>query len=200
MLNVKYLITDKRLYIDRLKLVYDCEVKIYQNIKAMNRVYIIKDYKIVKNKYEILDEIRKSDFNPRKYILIEEEIKENINNELFDKINSQFFLDDENYVKILSYTPNRVLVNVCLPFNGFLVLADSYYPGWVAKVDGKKSKIYRTNYVLRAIYLPKGKHTVEFAYKPESVRIGFLITSIGILISITILLIDIRRKWIRKQN
>ena len=43
-----------------------------------------------------------------------------------------------------------------------------YDVGWKAYIDGMKTKIYRTNHDFRGIVVPKGKHEVEFIYKPES--------------------------------
>ena len=51
--------------------------------------------------------------------------------------------------------------------DGFLLLADTYYPGWHAQVDGVETPIYRANVSLRGIALPKGPHTVRFSYHPE---------------------------------
>jgi uncharacterized membrane protein YfhO len=59
-----------------------------------------------------------------------------------------------------------------------LVLADYFYPGWSCFVDNEKTKIYKANYVLRAINLKKGKHKIKFVYEPLSFRIGLLISSL----------------------
>jgi uncharacterized membrane protein YfhO len=57
-----------------------------------------------------------------------------------------------------------------------LILSDIYYPGWQAKIDGKLTKIFPTNYVQRGIILPAGNHLVEFEFKPRSFHIGLGIT------------------------
>ncbi|MCW5849874.1 MAG: YfhO family protein [Anaerolineae bacterium] len=58
----------------------------------------------------------------------------------------------------------------------FLVLSDTYYPGWRATVDGLPAPILLANYTFRAVYLPPGAHTVIFAFEPTSVRLGMLIS------------------------
>jgi uncharacterized membrane protein YfhO len=63
-------------------------------------------------------------------------------------------------------------------------LADSYYPGWKAYVDGKEKPILRANHFFRAVALSKGAHVVEFKYDPLSFTIGAWIsvfTTISIL-------------------
>jgi hypothetical protein len=60
----------------------------------------------------------------------------------------------------------ELVVQAVAPQDGFLLLADMYYPGWRAEVDGVPTPIYRANISLRGISLPKGQHTVRFAYDP----------------------------------
>lgn len=79
-------------------------------------------------------------------------------------------------VEITSYTDTHVELAANGP--GTLVLADSYYPGWVARVDGVEAPILRPDLILRGVTLPPGAHTVTFTYEPG--LIGWL-TGIGAL-------------------
>lgn len=58
-------------------------------------------------------------------------------------------------------------------------LANSYYPGWQAKVDGKETKIYAANINSQAILVPDGNHLVTFEYKPRSFKIAASISLIA---------------------
>jgi uncharacterized membrane protein YfhO len=97
--------------------------------------------------------------------------------------------------RIVKYTHQQVVIHVNMQDKGFLVLADTWYPGWKAIVDNKPTKIYRANYIFRAIALPKGEHEVVFYYAPLSFKIGSWI-SIGFLVCIAI--ICIYGLWRRK--
>ena len=55
---------------------------------------------------------------------------------------------------------------------GLLVLSDTYYPGWEADLDGKPVEILRANGVMRAVAVPTGTHTVRFRYEPRSLQLG----------------------------
>lgn len=70
------------------------------------------------------------------------------------------------------------------PGDGFLVLADTYYPGWVARVDNRETPILAANLSQRAIVLPQGTHTVTFDYEGKSVELGkrISLTSLGAII------------------
>ncbi|MBX3176442.1 MAG: YfhO family protein [Candidatus Hydrogenedentes bacterium] len=77
-----------------------------------------------------------------------------------------------------------VEVRVESPRPGILVLADSYDPGWQARVNGKRAPILRVNGLFRGLYLPEGAHTVVFTYTPASVTIGLLVTGASLLITL----------------
>ena len=69
----------------------------------------------------------------------------------------------------------------------FAVFSEIYYPkGWNAYIDGKQADYYKTNYVLRGLPVPAGKHEIQFIFEPSSYKTG---NRIGFISSILILLI-----------
>jgi|GEM_PF-4076885 len=94
--------------------------------------------------------------------------------------------DGEADVELVRSEPDRVQVDVHAPREGFLVLADTYYPGWRAHVNGTRSRIYRANYLFRAVALPAGDHTVVFRYCPTNFYVGIAI-SLSVLASLCFL-------------
>ena len=83
---------------------------------------------------------------------------------------------------IASYTPTRVEVQVRTSAPSFLVLSDTDYPGWNARIDGKETQVYRTNYAFRGVTVPEGNHTVVFWYDPDSFKAGVWVTGTALLI------------------
>jgi uncharacterized membrane protein YfhO len=55
---------------------------------------------------------------------------------------------------------------------GYLVLADTWYPGWRATVDGAPTEVLRANHAFRAVRLEAGEHVVDMVYRPTSVLVG----------------------------
>lgn len=98
---------------------------------------------------------------------------------------------------VRSYRPDRVEVDAEGP--GLLVLADPWFPGWVATVDGAEAEIYRADFLFRGVALPPGRHSVVFAFRPRSLRIGralSLATAAGV-VALTLLSL-LRRRSGRK--
>ena len=91
--------------------------------------------------------------------------------------------------RILEYKTNRVVCEVETRRPGYLVLLDSYYPGWHAYLDGKEVGILRANYAFRAVEVGSGGHRVEFRYRPTSFYTGMAITLIGVLVGVAMLLL-----------
>ena len=87
-----------------------------------------------------------------------------------------------NQVEFVHVNENSFFVDVKTEKRGYLVLSDTYYPGWRARDNGKTTKIYRANRVMRAVILDKGTHRVEFDFSPLSFRIGWILSlSAGLL-------------------
>lgn len=77
---------------------------------------------------------------------------------------------------------DRIDIRARTDERAFLVLADTYFPGWKAYVDGKETKIYKTNGITRGILIDgKGEHNITFKYSPKGFKMGLVISvSIGI--------------------
>jgi hypothetical protein len=83
--------------------------------------------------------------------------------------------------------PDRVVIQVEMTQAGYLVLADTYYPGWRALVDGQETEILAANHAFRAVALTAGEHTVVFEYAPLSFRLGAWISLGALLLLVTFL-------------
>jgi hypothetical protein len=74
----------------------------------------------------------------------------------------------------------RVAIEAEAPADGFLLLADTFYPGWTAQVDGVSTPIYRANHSVRGIQLPKGHHEVLFTFEAPGFVRGLQITLLAV--------------------
>ncbi len=83
-------------------------------------------------------------------------------------------------VNVTEYTPGHIVLSVDASRAGLAVVAESYYPGWHASVDGQPAQILRTNYISQGVVVPEGKHTIEMKYEPDSFRNGAFLSLAGV--------------------
>lgn len=85
--------------------------------------------------------------------------------------------------------------------DGLAVFSDIYYPaGWNAYIDGQKTPIFRANYLLRAIQVPKGDHEVEFRFEPKTLLNAIKISLLGTILATLLLFWSIYQSVRRKEN
>jgi hypothetical protein len=83
--------------------------------------------------------------------------------------------------RIVEDLPERVVVATSAAMPAYLVLADTFDPGWSATVDGRPSPIRPAYVAFRAVFLPPGEHTVVFRYRPAGFNLGLGLSVCGIV-------------------
>ncbi len=96
--------------------------------------------------------------------------------------------------RIVTYEPERVVVDATARRPGELVLTDLHFPGWKATIDGRDTDIHRVDYLLRGTTLPAGRHRVEFRYEPASWRAGWIISLLALAGLALVVLVALRRR------
>ena len=104
--------------------------------------------------------------------------------------------DSTSIVKITAYEPNQLTYDVRSATGGIVVFSEIFYPEWTATVDGKAVELGRVNYVLRALNVDKGHHTVVLTFDPKSVKqtetVAYL--SYGVLLLVVLLGVYFKRR------
>jgi len=142
----------------------DKSVVVLENTQVKPRAFLVYDYQIETEEDKIFKTLLDSNFDLKKKIVLEEQVSGALRE---GNVRGVSYLEEIN-------GNSKVLVNH--DGDGLLFVSDSYYPGWKAYLDGKETKIYRANYTFRAVFVPKGKHTINFIYEPESFKIGLVIS------------------------
>ena len=148
---------------------------IFENKKVFPRVYLADRFVLRSGREELLREIYDKNINLRSTVVVSETLP-------IQETTSS------GSAQILSYTPNKVIIETQTDEPKILVLSDSFYPGWKAKVNDVESKIIRSDHALRGVAVPQGKSRVVFSYDPLSFKIGLFLTAGSILISMLIYL------------
>ena len=90
--------------------------------------------------------------------------------------------DSTAIVKLDKYEPNNLQYTVNSKNGGVVVFSEVYYPGWTATIDGQPAELGRVNYILRAVSVKPGKHTVVLDFHPTSISTTETIAYIAIVI------------------
>ena len=111
-------------------------------------------------------------------------------NECFqDILGSSSEQDSTTFVVLKEYEANRLAYEATSTKGGVVVFSDIYYPGWSCTIDGKETSIARVNYVLRAIQVPAGKHSIVMSFYPKSVQVTETIAYIALALLVVLTLI-----------
>ena len=101
----------------------------------------------------------------------------------------EFSYDSTSTIKLITNAPNNLKYEAETQSTSLAVFSEIYYPeGWTATIDGTETPIIRVNYVLRALEVPAGKHTIEFKFAPKSYVVGNKVTTASSWILIVVLL------------
>lgn len=172
-LNVKYVLLESNVSQELaefdaahedIELVYDGEIKIYENKDVLPRAYVVTSYVVAENRAEALELLRDDGFDPAKQVVLEKE-------PMFDADGTDS-TGSGGHVRVLEYQPTRVVLEATFPAEGLVVLSEVYYPGWKALVDGAEREVYRANYAFRAVPVESGSHQVELVYDPWSFKLA----------------------------
>jgi len=83
---------------------------------------------------------------------------------------------DTGVVQVIDYQPDSLRLSVRTPQAAFLVLAENYYPGWRARVDGIPVEIVRADIAFRGLVVPAGAHQVAMRFQPSILPISLAIS------------------------
>jgi hypothetical protein len=166
MLNTKYVI-------------FNSDAPPLINPNAMGNAWFVEKAVIVENGNKEISAIK--DFNPSKEAIIDIIFKDQINKLTFP------VLENEK-IELVSYQPDELVYKSSAKEEKLAVFSEIYYPaGWKSYIDGKETKYFRTNYVLRGIILPPGDHEIKFVFKPSSYIVGNKISLASSILLIFIL-------------
>ena len=131
-----------------------------QNPYAYGNAWFVDNIKYVDNANQEIDAIRSLD-------LRHEAVADKKFAETLGTAQKQ---GNTSLVTLKKYDANELTYNVQSQNGGIVVFSEIYYPGWTATVDGESVPVGRVNYILRAINVKPGQHTVVLTFKPQSVK------------------------------
>ncbi|MFD1604939.1 YfhO family protein [Flavobacterium artemisiae] len=120
----------------------------------------------------------------------------------FENARSKKAWDTTGTIKVVQYKPNYIKYKSDNEKDGLAVFSEVYYKnGWNAYIDGKLTNHFPVDYVLRAMEIPGGKHTIEFKFEPQVIKTGGTITLVSSIVMLLLLAAGIYfEKFYRKDS
>jgi hypothetical protein len=182
LLGVRYLISGDDL---PLPVIYDAGPRIYLNEAALPTAFVVPQARIIEDKEARLAALLDPAFDPCAEVLLSHPPSTSA----LGNGQPQATLP-QPMPSVLRPGPDRVIIQVKMTQPGYLVLTDTYYPGWRAIVDGRPAEILAADHAFRAVGLEEGEHTVVFEYTPLSFQLGAWISGITALLLTGILAVQ----------
>ncbi len=161
MMNVRYIFSQAPIA-GALDVEYGEEsgLTVYENLDVLPRAYFVGEAQVIPNPEDLLLRLQDAEFDPSAQAFLSAPIEEAITP-----------LDSSSSVSVtpLFYGPRRFSYEVVTDAPRLLIVSELFYPaGWNASIDGENVPIHRANYLLRAVAVPAGNHTLEMTFNPAS--------------------------------
>lgn len=170
-LNVKYVLTFDDLNDPNFEKVFqEGQTKVFKNNNAFPRAHLVDEVVKVEDKTAELSKLLDPTFDLRK-----------------KAVSADFSFQSEKSagtVNFINYTDQSFKLASSSDWPGALVVNNIYYPGWIAKIDGKEVEVKKVNYAFQSIIVPAGAHEVEFQFSPRSFYNGLYVSTAAIVLSL----------------
>lgn len=147
----------------------DGDWEIWERKNVLPRAYLVSDYRVADSENESLEAVYSQEFNPHNEAVLLQEPAIKKEQSLLQK------------AELKEYTANKVVVATKAEQDSLLMLSDTYYPEWKARVDGEEAEVLRANHAFRAVVVPEGSHQVVFYYSGSVFKKGIIISIFSLL-------------------
>ncbi len=159
------------------------DVVIYENPDMLPRTFIVHDASLLDDG-ETAEEIYRSDFKPAERLILASG----------EPVHTGGRQRPDESVEITEYKPEHLVMTVRASADGYVLLSDTWFPGWVARVDGVETPIQRADLVFRGVRVTPGEHRIEMDYQPQSLRNGAIVSAFALLLVGGLLAASYRRR------
>ncbi|HQM48954.1 MAG TPA: YfhO family protein [Candidatus Hydrogenedentes bacterium] len=149
-------------------------IEVYRNKTAMPRAYLVNNLKVFDSVGDMFAFARTGAFDPHTMALLEAPAPPNL---------PEPTMGNPGTATVTARTSTRMEIAVTAETPAVLVAVEAYYPGWKAWLDEQRAEIFPVNSAFRGVIVPKGAHTVVFAYEPASFRVGLWVSVVSLLLA-----------------
>lgn len=164
LLNVKYIVSDRPLYpgIEPTFQSQEMGVMVYRNDESLPRAWFVDTLRVESDRRTLLENLRDGTFDARRVAYVEKS---------FDGM-SALGTDSTSSATVKERSNHRLVLSTTSSAAQMLVVSEMFYSEWKATIDGKPAETIKTNFLLRGVPVPAGRHTVEFRFESPSFEQG----------------------------
>lgn len=169
--NIRYIISMTPLESPLLREVHRGSALIYENLSALPRAYLAPEVRVTTDPDGAIAAIRQPGFDPSRTAVVHSD--------------RPLQLADSpltGAAEVVEHSTDRVVVRTTASREALLVLADNYYQGWEATINGQPAPILRSNHTFRGVVVPAGTQRVVFEFNPRERVVGLWIYIGGLLL------------------
>jgi len=144
-------------------------IKVYKNPGAFPRAWIVHEALPIQRDDQIAGYLQAASFDPKRQTFVKGKAPE------LEKC------DKAEWASLVERQAGKMEIEATLGCRGMVIDAETYFPGWVATVDGKPAPVYEAYGFLRGVVVEAGTHRIEMQYRPKSVYWGAGLTGLGLL-------------------
>jgi len=175
LLNVRYILSPYPLPDTSLNAVFSPRTRggnfVFELKDPVARVFFPQEVRVAEGRDAILSFMKSPDFNPAVTAVLEKA--------------PPFAVQPspENKASVVSRDNHHIEIEAQIKMPCLMAVSEMYYPaGWKATVDGRETEIFKTDYVLRSLFLEPGSHQIRFIFKPSSFKTGLLVSLASFLV------------------
>lgn len=170
MLNTRYFITTTN----------DGKTRLQRNFRALGNAWFVEGIRIVDTDDEEIELMKTVDLGAMAVV-----------NREFAQYVEGFDPSRNGSIELVEYAPDRLVYKSQSQSDQLAVFSEIWYgpdKGWKIYIDGEPATLIRANYLLRAVNVPEGEHTIEMVYKPVVVTAGHAISwTVSSLVTLALL-------------
>ena len=190
-IGVHYIVTPRGLPLKVLGFpeVYAEEsLHVYRNDGAFPWALAVADAGVIENEEDVVAALRAGAVDLQRSVILERQFPAAMGT-------GQSGLGAQSVVKLRRYAPADGAIDLVVDADGprMLVLAENYHSNWTVAVDGIESPIFRANFVWQAVFIPRGRHVVEFRYRSSIVELSSWLSLLSAIVIIVLIVFDMRR-------